>query len=127
MNKRELAAIKVPLVVTCQVTGLQKAYTSREFIGRKIDNYGGDLKTMLDSYVCRDAKRLLREGKSVPEVIKALGGTKDPKEVDLDKLILTKKIRVEGANARSHRAAARKPRRMGRRRKSRAVETATAK
>jgi hypothetical protein len=89
--------IKVPFIVTCQVTGLQKAYTSKDFVLRKIANYGGDVQNMLDTYVCKDAKKLLREGKSVEEVIKLLNGTKDPKTVDVTKLVLVKKVKVTKA------------------------------
>lgn len=87
--------IKVPFILTCQVTGLKKVFTSRDFIQRKIDSYGGDIKRMIDTYVCEDAKRLLREGKSVSEVNQKLGGNKTDKDVDLTTLILDRRMSAE--------------------------------
>jgi len=95
MSKSYRVEIKVPFIMTCQVTGLKKVFTSRDFIQRKIDSYDGDIKKMLDTYVCEDAKRLLREGKSVDQVNKLLGGNKTAKEVSLDTLILDRRMSAE--------------------------------
>ena len=80
--------IKVPYILTCQVTGIQKSYTSVPFVERKIENYGGDEAAMIAGYVCRDAKKLLKAFKleeltveNVQSVITQLGGTKNAQEV----------------------------------------------
>lgn len=80
--------IKVPYILTCQVTGIQKSYTSVPFVERKIENYGGDEAAMVAGYVCRDAKKLLKAFKleeltvdNVQSVITQLGGTKNAQEV----------------------------------------------
>ena len=80
--------IKVPYILTCQVTGIQKSYTSVPFVERKIENYGGDEAAMVAGYVCRDAKKLLKTFKleeltvdNVQSVITQLGGTKNAQEV----------------------------------------------
>jgi len=87
--------IKVPFIMTCQVTGLKKVFTSRDFIQHKIDGYGGDMKRMLDTYVCEDAKRLLRQGLDVDQVNKKLGGTRTAAQVDLESLVLDRRMSVE--------------------------------
>jgi len=96
--------IKVPYVLVCRVTGLQKAYTSKEFVARKIENYGGNEQAMIDGYVCKEAKRLLKPyGENVTEadiakVITELKGTTNAKDVlalvQGGKLFLTKKVKV---------------------------------
>ena len=80
--------IKVPYILTCQVTGIQKSYTSVPFVERRIENYGGDEAAMVAGYVCRDAKKLLKAFKleeltvdNVQSVITQLGGTKNAQEV----------------------------------------------
>lgn len=104
-----LRDIKVPYILTCIVTGLTKAYTSKEFVQRKIDNYGGDEAKMVAGYVCKDAKREIKalgdvakitEG-DVEKVIKKLGGTADAgkslKAILGGDLFLTKKVKVRAA------------------------------
>lgn len=80
--------IKVPYILKCQVTGIQKSYTSVPFVERKIENYGGDEAAMIAGYVCRDAKKLLKAFKleeltvdNVQSVITQLGGTTNAQEV----------------------------------------------
>lgn len=106
-----LRDIKVPYILTCVVTGLQKAYTSKEFVQRKIDNYGGDEKKMIDGYVCKDAKRELKAlgdpakltEADVEKVIKRLNGTADAakalKAIQSGDLFLTKKVKVRAQKA----------------------------
>lgn len=89
------AQIQVPFVMTCQVTGIQKVFTSRDYIQKKLDGFGGNMKKMLDTYVCEDAKRLLKEGKTVRQVIQLLGGNKHHRDVDLDHLILDRRMSRE--------------------------------
>lgn len=81
-------SVKVPYILTCQVTGIQKSYTSVPFVERKIENYGGDEAAMVAGYVCRDAKKLLKAFDlekltvdDVQSVITQLGGTKNAQEV----------------------------------------------
>jgi hypothetical protein len=116
-----LRDIKVPYILTCIVTGLQKAYTSKEFVQRKIDNYGGDEQKMIDGYVCKDAKREIKalgdvtkiSESDVEKVIKKLGGTADAgkalKAIQGGALFLTKKVKVraqkQGAGAKKKAAA----------------------
>lgn len=80
--------IKVPYILKCQVTGIQKSYTSVKFVENKIANYGGDEAVMIAGYVCRDAKKLLKAFKleeltveNVQSVITQLGGTTNAQEV----------------------------------------------
>ena len=83
-----MSNIKVPYILKCQVTGIQKSYTSVPFVERKIENYGGDEAAMIAGYVCRDAKKLLKAFKleeltvdNVQSVITQLGGTTNAQEV----------------------------------------------
>ena len=83
-----MSNIKVPYILKCQVTGIQKSYTSVKFVENKIANYGGDESVMVAGYVCRDAKKLLKAFKpeeltvdNVQSVITQLGGTMDAQEV----------------------------------------------
>lgn len=94
--------------MTCQVTGLKKVFTSRDFIQHKIRGYGGDMKRMLDTYVCEDAKRLLRQGLSVEEVNRKLGGNKTSKDVNLDSLILDRRMSADSYRQAALRRGSRK-------------------
>lgn len=83
-----MSNIKVPYILKCQVTGIQKSYTSVPFVERKIENYGGDEAAMIAGYVCRDAKKLLKAFKpeeltvdNVQSVITQLGGTTNAQNV----------------------------------------------
>lgn len=87
--------IQVPFVMECQVTGIRKVFTSRDYIAKKLEGFGGNMKKMLDTYVCEDAKGLLREGKSVRQVNQILGGNKRASEVNLDRLILDRRMSSE--------------------------------
>jgi hypothetical protein len=62
----------LPLTVTCRISGLQKTYTSREYVEKCLARYNGSLKAFLDDYTCRDAKRMLNDGKSVDEIKRVL-------------------------------------------------------
>ena len=61
----------IPFQIVCTVSGSVKTYTAQEFIESKIDK-AGSLKVLRDTYVCRDAARLLKEGKSAEEIKKLL-------------------------------------------------------
>ena len=83
-----MSNIKVPYILKCQVTGIQKSYTSVKFVENKIANYGGDESVMVAGYVCRDAKKLLKAFKleeltidNVQSVITQLGGNTNAQEV----------------------------------------------
>lgn len=67
---------EIPFRVTCIVTGLVKTYTLESYINRVIDRFGGLEKLHL-KYVCKDAKRMLKEGKTVEEVINTLNPPKE--------------------------------------------------
>lgn len=84
--------IHIPFIMTCNVTGLQKSFTNREYIASKLSTFNGNLKKMLETYVCEDAKRLLKEGKTVRQVNIELGGNKKASDVDLSKLILDRRM-----------------------------------
>lgn len=113
-----LRDIKVPYILTCLVTGLVKSYTSKEFVQRKIDNYGGDEQAMKDGFVCKDAKRELKAlgdlskvtESDIQKVITELGGTESAKtaleRIQGGKLFLTKKVKVR--NAKQGAAASKK-------------------
>lgn len=81
-------AIQIPFVMTCQVTGLEKSFTNPEYVAKKLSYFNGDVERMKSTYVCEDAKALLRQGKTVEQVITKLGGNKVASTVDLSKLIL---------------------------------------
>ncbi len=114
-----MSSIKVPYILTCMVTGIQKSYTSVDFVKRKIDNYGGDEAAMVAGYVCKDAKRELKAFDlekltvaDVQSVITKLGGSVDAQTVfDLikgDKLFLTKKVKVRTDGKKAAAGASRK-------------------
>jgi hypothetical protein len=64
----------LPFRLTCTVSGLTKVYTSIDYINGKLHRFGG-LKNLLEKYVCRDAKRLLKAGKTPEEVKQILNPT----------------------------------------------------
>lgn len=70
---------EIPFKITCTKTGIVKTYTSEEYINKKLDRFGG-LEKLREVYVCKDAKRLLKEGKEVQEVIAELSKPKEAKE-----------------------------------------------
>jgi hypothetical protein len=57
----------IPFNITCTVSGLTKVYTSEEYINGKLDRFKG-LENLRKTYVCRDAKKLLKAGKTPDEV-----------------------------------------------------------
>jgi hypothetical protein len=61
----------IPFEITCTVSGQVKVYTSEDFINGKIDRFGG-LQKLRDTYVCRDAQRLMQQGKKKEEIIEIL-------------------------------------------------------
>lgn len=82
--------IKVPFIITCQVTGIPKVYTSKTFVQRKLANYDNDMDKMRNRYVCKDARRVIREtvgdapaitADHIAIAIKTLGGTTDANAV----------------------------------------------
>lgn len=93
--KVDPSTIQVPFVMHCNVTGLPKVFTSREYIAKKLEAFNGNMQKMLNTYVCEDAKRLLREGKSIRQINIQLGGNKRPSEVNLDRLILDRRMSSE--------------------------------
>ena len=123
-----MSEIKVPYILTCRVTGLQKAYTSKDFVARKIENYGGDEQAMINGYVTKEAKRLLKPfGENITEtdvqgVITALNGTTNAKDVlALIKggtLFLTKKVKVRAKTDEVKAAGASKKGRSGKNKKT---------
>ena len=114
-----MSSIKVPYILTCAITGVQKSYTSVEFVKRKIDNYGGDEAAMVAGYVCKDAKRELKAFDlekltvaDVQSIITKLSGNTDAQKVfDLIKggtLFLTKKVKVRTDGKKSAAGASKK-------------------
>ena len=94
----KLPQFTIPFVMTCQVTGLQKAFTSRAYIENKLRAFKGNMQRMLDTYVCDDAKRLLREGKTVRQVNLELDGKykyQGASKIDLSTLILDRRMSRE--------------------------------
>ena len=67
---------EIPFRITCNATGLVKTYTLASYINRKIDRFGG-LEKLHKTYICKDAKRMLKEGKTIQEVIQALNPSKE--------------------------------------------------
>lgn len=67
---------EIPFRITCNATGLVKTYTLASYINRKIDRFGG-LEKLHKTYICKDAKRMLKEGKTIQEVIQALNPPKE--------------------------------------------------
>lgn len=62
---------QIPFEIVCTISGQVKTYTSEEFINGKIERFGG-LDKLREKYVCRDAERLMKQGKSKEEVIELL-------------------------------------------------------
>lgn len=60
-------SFKLPLKLTCRISGKVVTYTSDEYVRKKLEKYGGNLKAMLDDFVCRDAKRLLKASDTTPK------------------------------------------------------------
>lgn len=57
----------IPFNITCTVSGLTKVYTSEEYINKKLDRFGG-LEKLNQTYICRDALKLRKAGKSDEEI-----------------------------------------------------------
>jgi hypothetical protein len=58
----------LPLKLTCKVSGKVVTYTSAEYVRKKLEKYNGSLKAMMEDFVCRDAKRGLKENKPVEQI-----------------------------------------------------------
>lgn len=56
--------------IRCAVTGISKAVRP-EIYNQRIEKYGGE-DEMLQKYISRDSKRLLRDGKTVDQIRKDL-------------------------------------------------------
>lgn len=67
---------EIPFRITCNVSGLTKTYTLESYINRKIDRFGG-LEKLYSKYVCKDAKKLLKEGMTPEEVKMKLNPPKE--------------------------------------------------
>lgn len=67
---------EIPFRITCNVSGLVKTYTLESYINRKIDRFGG-LEKLYSKYVCKDAKKLLKEGMTPEEVKMKLNPPKE--------------------------------------------------
>ena len=67
---------EIPFHITCNVSGLVKTYTLESYINRKIDRFGG-LEKLYSKYVCKDAKKLLKEGMTPEEVKMKLNPPKE--------------------------------------------------
>lgn len=61
----------IPFEIVCTLSGQVKVYSSEEFINGKIDRFG-TLENLRATYVCRDAQRLQKQGKSKEEIIEML-------------------------------------------------------
>ena len=59
----------LPLRLKCTVSGKEVVYTSADYIRKKLEKYGGSLDRLRNEYICRDAKREMKEGKQVTQVI----------------------------------------------------------
>lgn len=57
----------IPFNLTCTVSGLTKVYTSEEYINGKLVRFGG-LEKLKATYICRDAQKMLKKGKTPDEV-----------------------------------------------------------
>lgn len=57
----------IPFNLTCTVSGLKKVYTSEEYINGKLIRFKG-LANLIATYICRDAQKLLKAGKTADEV-----------------------------------------------------------
>lgn len=57
----------IPFNLTCTVSGLTKVYTSEEYINGKLIRFKG-LTNLIATYICRDAQKLLKAGKTAEEV-----------------------------------------------------------
>ena len=55
---------------------MTKTYTLESYINRKIDRFGG-LEKLYSKYVCKDAKKLLKEGMTPEEVKMKLNPPKE--------------------------------------------------
>lgn len=65
----------IPFNIVCTVSGLTKVYTSEEYINGKITRFGG-LAALREKYICREAKKLAKAGKTKEEIIAILNTPK---------------------------------------------------
>ena len=71
---------EIPFKISCTVSGQVKTYTLEAYINKKIDKFL-TLENLLATYVCKDAKKLLKEGMSVEDIIARLNEGFLPKNV----------------------------------------------
>lgn len=69
---------EIPFKIKCNVSGVEKIYTSESYINKKIDKFKG-LENLLKEYVCKDAKKMLKEGKEVSVISEELKANPHPK------------------------------------------------
>lgn len=58
----------LPLKLTCRISGKIVTYTSADYVNKRLEKYGGDLQAMLSDFVCRDAKRNVKDNMSLAEI-----------------------------------------------------------
>lgn len=58
----------LPLKFTCRISGKVVTYTNEDYVKKRLEKYGGSLKRMQDEFVCRDAKRDLKDHKTVEQI-----------------------------------------------------------
>lgn len=61
--------------LTCRITG-KSLVCAKEYFAKKVESAGSEEK-LRRTYVCRDAKKLLKRGYSVPEIRNMLNVTED--------------------------------------------------
>lgn len=67
----------------CIITG-RKLVATKDYYARKVEKIGS-VSELHRTYICREAKNLLRQGSSVDKVRQVLGATTDvPEEIDQD-------------------------------------------
>lgn len=87
---------QIPFEITCTVSGQVKVYTSEDFINGKIDRFGS-LEKLKETYVCRDAQRLMQQGKKKEEIVELLkNGTPVPRTTPGPKNVKVEAPKVEG-------------------------------
>lgn len=84
---------QIPFDITCTVSGAVKTYSSEDFINDKIDRFGG-LPNLIATYVCRDAQRLVKAGKTVDEIKKIIAANGPIPKVSLVKAEVVKEEKV---------------------------------
>lgn len=65
--------IILPLKLKCNISGKEVVYTSREYVEKKLLKYGGSLERMRKEFVCRDARRMVKDKVDLQTIQKELG------------------------------------------------------